>query len=54
MGYKSSQGDRILFIKHLGLDFVTALIVYVDDIIVTGNDEKERQSLGLRSLRSRN
>ena len=39
-GYKQSQGDHTLFIKHSTSRRVTALIVYVDDIIVTGNDEK--------------
>ena len=46
MGYKSSQGDHTLFIKHSDSGSVTALIVYVDDIIVTRNNEKERQNLG--------
>ena len=42
MGYKLSQGHHTLFIKHSSLGSVTTLIVYVDDIIMTGNDEKER------------
>ena len=32
-----------MFIKHLDLGGVSTLLVYVDDIIVTGNDEKEKQ-----------
>jgi len=31
-----------LFIKHSGSSLVTALVVYVDDIIVIRNDENER------------
>ena len=45
MGYRQSQGDHMLFIKHSSSGGVTALLVYVDDIIVTGNDDKERQLL---------
>ena len=45
MRYKQSQGDHTLFIKHLDSGGVTALLVYVDDIIMTRNDEKERQTL---------
>ena len=36
--YKQSQGDHILFIKHSTHEKVSALIVYVDDIVVIGND----------------
>jgi hypothetical protein len=45
MGYRQSQGDHTLFIKHSPSGGVTALLVYVDDIIVTGDDDKERQIL---------
>ena len=45
MGYKQSQGDHTLFIKHSPSGGVTALLVYVDDIIVTGDDVKEKQVL---------
>lgn len=44
-GYKQSQGDRTLFIKYSTLGGVTILIVYVDDIIVTWNDEVEKKVL---------
>ena len=40
-GYKQSQGDHTLFIKHSDLGRVTVLLVYVDDIIVTRNNEKD-------------
>lgn len=38
VGYKQSQGDQTLFAKHSALGIVTALLVYEDDIIVTGDD----------------
>nr|KYP51528.1 Retrovirus-related Pol polyprotein from transposon TNT 1-94 [Cajanus cajan] len=43
--YKLSQGDHALFIKHSDLGGLTVLLVYVDDIIVTGNDKKEQHRL---------
>ena len=43
--YKQSQGDHALFIKHSAVGGVTALLVYVDDIIVTGNDEREKHEV---------
>lgn len=33
MGYRQSQEDHTLFIKHSTLKGVTILIIYVDDII---------------------
>ena len=47
-GYKQSQGDHTLFIKHSVAGGVTALLVYVDDIIVTGNDEREKHDVKQR------
>ena len=44
-GNKQSQEDHTLFIKHLSSGGVTALIMYVDDIFVTGNDEKKKEAL---------
>ena len=43
--YKQSQGDHTLFIKHSLSRGVTTLIMHVDDIIVIGNDEKEKNTL---------
>ena len=40
-GYKQSNGDHTLFIKHTAKGGMTVLIVYVDDILITGNDEEE-------------
>ena len=42
---KQSQGDHTLFIKHSNSGGVTSLLIYVDDIIITGNNENERQTL---------
>ncbi|KAL0451458.1 UNVERIFIED_CONTAM: Retrovirus-related Pol polyprotein from transposon TNT 1-94 [Sesamum latifolium] len=42
-GYKQSNSDHTLFLKH-NKEKVTALIVYVDDMIVTGNDPEERKA----------
>ena len=39
-GYRQSQGDHTLFIKHSAIGRVTTLLVYVEDILVTGKDEK--------------
>ena len=44
-GYKQSQGDHTLFKKPSISGGVTTLIVYVHDIIVIGNDEKEKNTL---------
>jgi hypothetical protein len=46
LGFKQSQGDRTLSIKHSESWGVAVLLVYVDDIIVTGDDEEEQQLLG--------
>ena len=45
ISYHPIQGDHIFFIKHNSFGKLIALIVYVDDIIVTGNDEEEIQRL---------
>ena len=44
-GYKQSQGDHTIFIKHSVAGGVTALLVYVDDIIVIGNYEREKHEV---------
>ncbi|XP_017413067.1 uncharacterized mitochondrial protein AtMg00810-like [Vigna angularis] len=46
LGFKQSQGDHTLFIKHSKSGRVTVLLVYVDDIIITCDDEEEQQLLG--------
>ena len=44
LGYKQSDADHTLFIKQK-LKKVTALIVYVDDMVVTRNDPSEITAL---------
>jgi len=39
LGFKQSQGDHTLFVKHSESGGVIVLLVYVDDIIVTSDDE---------------
>lgn len=44
-GYSQCQADHTLFIKRSTEGKTTILIVYVDDIIVTGDCEEEIRSL---------
>jgi hypothetical protein len=44
-GYKQSQADHTLFIKHSSQGKVTASIMYVDEIVLTGNGDGEMQNL---------
>ena len=39
-GYQQSNSDHTIFLKK-NWQLITCLIIYVDDMIVTGNDEKE-------------
>ena len=43
-GYKQSNSDHTLFLKKKG-DKITCLIIYVDDMIITGDDLEEIESL---------
>ena len=43
-GYTQSKADYSLFTKSKGTSF-TAALIYVDDILLTGNDLKEIQHL---------
>ncbi|XP_059636051.1 uncharacterized mitochondrial protein AtMg00810-like [Cornus florida] len=45
IGYKQSQGDHTLFVKHSASGGVTALLVYIDDIIVIGDDLEGMENL---------
>lgn len=40
-GYSQSQADHTMFFKHIENGKMVILIVYVDDIILTGNDVEE-------------
>ena len=40
MGYKQCNGDHTVFYRHSG-SHVTILAVYVDDMIITGDDSLE-------------
>ena len=43
-GYKQAQADHTLFYKRQPTR-ITILIVYVDDIVLTGDDKKEIQGI---------
>ena len=43
-GYKQSNLDHTLFLKHKR-GKITALIIYIDDVVVTGDDHEEISSL---------
>ena len=45
LGFKQYNGDRTLFCKHCQTAIVTILIVYVNDIIITGDNDKEAMKL---------
>ena len=45
LGYHQARGDHALFIKYGTTGMVTILLVYVDDIIVTGGDAREIRRL---------
>ncbi|KAM0041797.1 putative RNA-directed DNA polymerase [Helianthus debilis subsp. tardiflorus] len=43
-GFKQSNSDHTLFLKQRD-KLITCLIIYVDDMIITGNDEEEMKRL---------
>jgi len=45
LGYKQIQGDHSLFIKHSLTCKLPVLLVYVDDIIIVGDDEPKKSTL---------
>ena len=45
LGYKQSEDDHILFVKHFALGGLTPLLVYVDDIVVTGDHMQGMEAL---------
>ena len=44
-GYSQGQTNHTLFVKHSSNKRVTVLIVYVDDIILTGDDFNEMEEI---------
>jgi hypothetical protein len=44
VGYKQSNSDHTLFLKHNEKQII-ALIMYVNDMIVAGNDHEEKKIL---------
>ena len=51
-GYKQNLGDHTLFLKHSETKGVTTFLVYVDDIIVTGDNEEEKSELRRRLIKN--
>lgn len=51
MGYWETRGDYTPFIKHSPEGKVTTLLLYVDHIIVTEDDNMEQQHLKERLAR---
>ena len=45
LGYRQSQSDHTMFIKHSLNGKLILLLVYVDDMIITGDDEIKKQTL---------
>lgn len=43
-GYVQSNSDHTLFLKRKG-NLITCLIIYVDDMVITGNDEEKINNL---------
>jgi hypothetical protein len=47
MGYSQCNGDHTVFYRHRGAH-ITILAVYVDDIVITGDDVEEIKCLKQR------
>jgi len=45
LGSKQSQGGHTLLMKHFVTSKLTLLLVYVDDMIIEGDDEIEKLTL---------
>lgn len=49
-GFKQSNSDHTLFLKRRG-NLITCLIIYVDDMIITGDDKEEITKLRKRLIK---
>ena len=49
-GYKQSNSDHTLFLRRRG-GKITCLIIYIDDIIITGDDKAEIKNLKSKLFR---
>ena len=47
-GYCQSQADHTMFYKHNKDGKIVILIVYMDDIVLTGSDKEELERLKIR------
>ncbi|WVY95749.1 hypothetical protein V8G54_027900 [Vigna mungo] len=45
LGYRQSQGDHTLFVKHSSIGKLSLLHVYVDDMIIAGDEETKKLRL---------
>lgn len=45
LGYKQSQGDITLFVRHSNLGRVMILLMYAEDIIMTSSDARKINNL---------
>ena len=45
VSYRQSHSDHTLFVKHLASGGVIALLIYLDDIILIGNDLEEKKAM---------
>lgn len=45
LGYSQCQSDHTMFVKHSSEGKMAVLIVYVDDIVITGDDYREINNL---------
>lgn len=48
LGYKQSYGDHTLFFKHSQQGKLVVLLVYADDIVISGDDLADKQLLKVK------
>lgn len=52
LDYKQGQANHKMFVRHSREEKITILIVYLDDIIITGDDNEENQTNDGQGIRS--